>query len=139
MQQFLDDAGMGEEIAGNMLGLTVPKFGVILINIDNHAALIDIQHTFLHELAHAMTFADGVTCEHDERSIDRLGAYLHQYEQTKRGVYDIEMERSTSKATGAARRLKVNTLPRHRGDSDDRRRKEPAKRNKRSRGDVPSR
>jgi hypothetical protein len=137
MQEFLDSTDLGGS-ASELLGYSAPKYGVILINVDNHRTLVDIEHTYLHELAHAITFADGVNGEHDERSIDRLGAYLHQYEQTKRGSYDVTVEGGAAKAAGAARRLKVNSVPRHRGDSDGRGGKKPTARHKRTRGDAPA-
>jgi hypothetical protein len=38
--------------------------------------------TFFHELVHAILFAQGKT-EHDEREIDSLGQFLHQFNVTR--------------------------------------------------------
>lgn len=65
-------------------GLCVPDTACIYLNKDQHATREFLEHTFCHEMAHAMYFGLG-KAEHDEQEIDALGGILHQMWTTQRG------------------------------------------------------
>lgn len=65
-------------------GVCNPAQAVILINTDQHSCYEDLVHTWFHELTHAILFANG-NDEHDEIFVDRIGGFLAQIEQTKKG------------------------------------------------------
>lgn len=71
----------GDAKADNM-GMCDPQTSSIYINLDMHPTGSDMEHTFCHELVHALLFADGLS-EHNEEQVDRLGGILHQYFLTK--------------------------------------------------------
>lgn len=56
----------------------------IYINIEKHGHRDDLEHTYHHELIHALLYANGLN-GHDEAMVDRLGGFLHQVHQTKKG------------------------------------------------------
>ena len=61
----------------------------IRVHITENAELTE--HTYFHELAHALLFATTKPkLSYDEKFVDSLGAVLHQYEQTKRGTFKGE-------------------------------------------------
>lgn len=67
------------------MGLCVPTHALILLQRDVHDGVRQsIEHTFCHELVHAMLFSDGLT-DHQEEFVDRMGAYLHSYFETHEG------------------------------------------------------
>ena len=58
-------------------GLCDEERGILFLNLDEHVSQADLEHTFLHELVHALLFADGLR-EHDEATVDRLAGFIHQ-------------------------------------------------------------
>ena len=66
-----------------LLGLCDQKTNQIFLNTDLHATEEELEGTYWHEFMHAFFFAEGQN-EHDETVVDRLGGFLHQYEQTKK-------------------------------------------------------
>lgn len=59
--------------------------GRILVNLDNDNRE-DVEHTFYHELFHALFDSAGrPDLSKDEDLVDLMGALLHQYLQTEKG------------------------------------------------------
>lgn len=57
-----------------------------LIILGKHSNRDSFEHTYYHELAHALLVAAGKPkLSEDEALVDALGAALHQYEKTKEG------------------------------------------------------
>ena len=76
---------MPEEIAeaGHMMGDCNRSKALIRVQIDNND---NAEHTFYHELAHALLYATTKPKLSDnEEFVDSLGAAIHQFIQTKRG------------------------------------------------------
>ena len=69
--------------AKDMLGFCDPGSSRIFINKDKHRSVEDMEHTYYHELVHALLFADGHS-DHDEMFVDRIGGYLHQVARTQK-------------------------------------------------------
>lgn len=63
-------------------GVTDPNNATIWIAKDLDPGLVE--HTFYHELVHALKYARGEV-DHDEVEVDGLGALLHQYIISRRG------------------------------------------------------
>ena len=58
----------------------------IVLYIDGDAPQQDLEHTFLHELFHALFEAAGRDeLSSDESLVDTMGALLHQFMQTAKG------------------------------------------------------
>ena len=58
------------------------------IRLDNSVDKECLEHTFYHELVHALLWASTKPkLSTNEDFVDSLGALLHQYEQTKKGEY----------------------------------------------------
>lgn len=59
-----------------------------VIRLDNEQPKESLEHTFYHELAHALLDASTKPkLSHNEDFVDSLGALLHQFTQTKKGEY----------------------------------------------------
>lgn len=69
--------------AGDIKGLCDPAVARIFINKDRHTCLEEMEHTFWHELTHALLFANGEN-GHDEEWVDRIGGFLHQFTNTRK-------------------------------------------------------
>ena len=79
-------AAMPEEIAEKHHGDCDRSQAVIRLAAGK--SLENTQHTFFHELAHALLWASTKPkLSENEDFVDSLGALLHQYEQTKKGEY----------------------------------------------------
>jgi|TARA_Y100000034_G_scaffold133705_1_gene199978 Zn-dependent peptidase ImmA (M78 family) len=71
--------------AGNLKGLCDPDASRIFINKDSHTTQEDMEHTYFHELVHALLYAEGIDSHgHDEAMVDRIGGFLHQIERSKK-------------------------------------------------------
>jgi Zn-dependent peptidase ImmA (M78 family) len=58
----------------------------IRVHLDSENPEEMVEHTFFHELVHALLYATTrPKLSDDEKFVDSLGAALHQYEQTKKG------------------------------------------------------
>ena len=79
--------GEKEEDIEAVKGLCHHASATIFINKDEHTEPDDVQHTFWHEFAHALLYAQGCY-SHDETVVDLQGALLAQYFQTVRGEQD---------------------------------------------------
>jgi hypothetical protein len=78
---------MPAEIAEKKHGDVDREMGLVRLAKDK--AQQSTEHTFYHELAHALLWASTKPKLSDnEKFVDSLGALLHQYEQTKKGEYD---------------------------------------------------
>ena len=71
------------------LGMCDGRKARIYLNREAHDGLPEewLMHTFLHELEHAMRFANGEQ-KHNEKDVDRRAAILHQFLTTMEG--DLE-------------------------------------------------
>jgi len=76
----------------DILGVTVRATRTIYLNTTMNTTTEELEHTFLHELGHAMLYANGVLGEHNEELVERLSGFLHQYEITKRGELNRGLE-----------------------------------------------
>ena len=67
-----------------------------------------LEHTYFHELAHALTKAIGRDdlC-HDEAFVDALGGALHQYEKTKVGSTTLKKGKETSDIPTKKARVRI--------------------------------
>lgn len=63
--------------AKGLKGLCDPGCARIFVNRDEHKDPDDLLHTFLHEMVHAVKFANGEE-NHDEGEVDRYGGYIAQ-------------------------------------------------------------
>lgn len=72
--------------ASDCKGLCDQGEAIIYLNTDRHHVREDLEHTFLHELIHALFYANGLH-GHDESFVDRMGGFLHQYLQTQKGEH----------------------------------------------------
>lgn len=63
------------------LGLTLRDVATIKLRSGMPAQIAEA--TFYHELIHAILYATGKT-EHDERDVDAIGAFLHQFTVTRK-------------------------------------------------------
>ena len=93
---------MAENDGGRLMGLCdFDEAEVILMQHNNRESF---EHTYFHELAHALMEAIGQPdLAKDEALVDTLGAALHQYEKTKAGRLTLR-ERKDGKETSTAGR-----------------------------------
>lgn len=66
-------------------GLCDVDLAVIFLCKDMCLTQETLEHSYFHELVHAIKFANGEE-DHDEVEVDYLGALLHQIELTKKGA-----------------------------------------------------
>lgn len=85
LQSELDRLTIGTDTpdAHQLLGWCHEGSRRIFLNADQHKSDDQLRDTFYHELIHAIFYAEGLT-EHDEQQVERFGAFLCQYEDTKK-------------------------------------------------------
>ncbi len=73
-------------------GMCDPYDAIIYLNRDAHTCDADFVHTFWHEYAHALLFAQGHFSKkaHHEESVDKFGALMAQFWNTCKGVQHLD-------------------------------------------------
>lgn len=62
--------------------------GAALIRLDTKQPTENLQHSFYHELAHALLYASTKPkLSNNEEFVDSLGALIHQFMQTRSGEF----------------------------------------------------
>ena len=69
---------------GPSLGMTCSDHAEIWLHSELHKTRAHLEHTFFHELMHALLYARGIQ-DHDEEIVDGMAALLHQFMLTRRG------------------------------------------------------
>ena len=87
LQEVIAKTGENWDPETTIKGLSDFQAAVIYINTDEAKSEDDVQHTYWHEVSHALLYAMG-HLDHDEVAVDLQGALLAQYFQTVRGEQD---------------------------------------------------
>lgn len=84
---------------GSLLGLCDYEHERIVLA--KHRTRQSLEHTFFHELSHAMFEAVGrPDLSEDEALVDALGAALHQYHKTKKGRLTLNGKKTEGSPAG---------------------------------------
>jgi hypothetical protein len=93
-----------DEVPGGLLGLCDLDGSRIILG--KHRTREAYEHTYFHELAHALLEAVGKPkLSGDEALVDALGAALHQYEKTKAGT--LPMRKRSEREIGGVLRARA--------------------------------
>jgi hypothetical protein len=91
LEKVIKDESDAQEVPAAMRwGVCDIVTATIYLNSDLHADKPRemLEHTFCHELMHAILFANGqIVDHHDEALVDRFGGFLHQIFQTQKGEH----------------------------------------------------